>query len=271
MCLFRFCFFIPLVCNCLSVVVWSLEVLHFPQMLLCYCCSAVIFDMLENVFRAFYLSLSPLSIKPHATVWTHFEHFDLRIKNRGNLLSSIIDENMMITVSFCNECAIKSTSANWRLIGPMKPQLMNHLVEFDWSCWLMKSASRLLEWHLGRAHLVVEEWRRRRRRGAGDNRALQHIKQRPVKKQSTPYLTGVNLMAIGCSGLLTLSKRLHVSHSPVLSNWKAARLRPDEVSTVYLKRGWLLGYLLLLIRAADAALIRVQWKWTLTKLSRCQL
>lgn len=149
---------------------------------------------------------------------------------------------------------------------------MNQIVAFDWSCCLMRSASRLLEWHLGRAHLAVEgRRRRRRRRGAGDNSALQHIKQRPVKKQSTPYLTGVNLMAIGCSGLLTLSKRLHVSHSPVLSNWKAARPLPDEVSTVYLKPGWLLGYLQLLIRAADAALIRVQWKWTPTKLSRCHL
>lgn len=65
-----------------------------------------------------------------------------------------------------------------------------------------------------RAHLAVEGLRR----DAGDNSAVQHIKQRPVKKQSTPYLTGVNLMAIGCSRLLTLSKRLHVSHSPVLSN-----------------------------------------------------
>lgn len=139
---------------------------------------------------------------------------------------------------------IKSTSASRRLTWPLKPQLMN---QFDWSCWLMRSASRLLERHLGRAHLAVEGRRRRRRRGAADNSAPQHIKQRPVKKQSTPYLTGVNLMAIGCSGLLTLSKRLHVSHSPLLSNWKAARLLPDEVSTVYLKRRWLSAYFLLLI------------------------
>lgn len=164
-------------------------------------------------------------------------------------------------VSFCNE------TSNGRLISPLKPQWMNLSVEFDWSCWLMRSATRLLEWHLGRAHLAVEGRRLAAAVAARDNSALQHIKQRPVKKQSTPYLTGVNLMAIGCSGLLTLSKRLHVSHSPVLSNWKAARLLPDEVSTVYLKRGWLLGYLQLLIRAADAALMRVQWKWTLTKLS----
>lgn len=75
--------------------------------------------------------------------------------------------------------------------------------------------------------------------GAGDNNAVQHIKQSLVKKQSTQYLIGVNLMATGCSGLLTLSKRLHVSHSPALSNWNSARLVVDEISTVYSKPGLL--------------------------------
>lgn len=75
--------------------------------------------------------------------------------------------------------------------------------------------------------------------GAGDNSVVQHIKQSLVKKHSTQYLIGVNLMATGCSGLLTLSKRLHVSHSPVLSNWIAARLVVDEISTVCSTPGWL--------------------------------
>lgn len=210
------------------------------------------------MFVAFYLCLLHFLCNRWSPIWAFWP----QTINRGNSLLSKVDENgIMIMVSFCNE------TANSRLISPLKPQWMNLSVEFDWSCWLMRSATRLLEWHLGRAHLAVEGRRPAVAVAARDNSALQHIKQRPVKKQSTPYLTGVNLMAIGCSGLLTLSKRLHVSHSPVLSNWKAARLLPDEVSTVYLKRGWLLGYLQLLIRVADAALMRVQSKWTLTKLS----
>lgn len=92
-------------------------------------------------------------------------------------------------------------------------------------------------------HLVVEgsQW------GAGDNSVVQHADQSLVKKQSTQYLIGVNLMATGCSGLLTLSKRLHVSHSPVISNWNPARLVVDEVSTVYSKPGWLYLQLRLVI------------------------
>lgn len=74
--------------------------------------------------------------------------------------------------------------------------------------------------------------------GAGDNSVALHIKRRLVKKQSTPYLTGVNLMAIGRSGLLTLSERLRVSHSPARSNWNSARPTVDELSTSTETAGW---------------------------------
>lgn len=87
-----------------------------------------------------------------------------------------------------------------------------------------------------------------------------------VKKQSTQYLTGVNLMAIGCSWLLTLSKRLHVSHSPVLSNWNPARLVVDEVSTVL--EAWMTVLLPSVTFSCSSdwwwPVDKRRWGWTLT-------
>ena len=93
--------------------------------------------------------------------------------------------------------------------------------------------------------------------GAGDNSVVQHIKQILVKKQSTQYLIGVNLMATGCSWHLPLSKRLHVSHSLVRSTWNPARPLVDEISTVDSKPWWVYHWLQRVIR-----LVMLSWQET---------
>lgn len=245
-----FVFFLPVGCNCLSVVVCSVKVLHYPKCALLLF-SAVILEILGNVCS--FLSFA-------------FSTFHEAACNR---LSSVWAFWLFIIIqSGWKHDHHHGFILQWTCKPPSDFTFEATVDEPVGGVWLKLLVNEIINQTIG-----MTSWESSLGCGgpaaaaARDNTALQHIKQRPVKKQSTPYLTGVNLMAIGCSGLLTLSKRLHVSHSPVLSNWKAARLLPDEVSTVYLKRGWLLGYLQLLIRAADAALMRVQWKWTLTKLS----
>ena len=55
--------------------------------------------------------------------------------------------------------------------------------------------------------------------------------QAESQSKSKPLNIEVSLMAAGCPGPLTLSQSFYVSHSPLRSNWNAARLLVDGIST----------------------------------------
>ena len=55
--------------------------------------------------------------------------------------------------------------------------------------------------------------------------------QTESQSKSKPLNIEVSLMAAGCPGPLTLSQSFYVSHSLLRSNWNAARLLVDGIST----------------------------------------